>query len=30
MTMGALPKAEFEKMIKELLLAPAAEPTSQK
>ncbi len=30
MTMGALPKAEFEKMIKELLLAPAAQPTSQK
>lgn len=30
MTMGALPKAEFEKMIKELLLAPATEPTSQK
>jgi len=30
MTMGALPKAEFEKMIKELLLAPKAEPTSQK
>ncbi len=30
MTMGALPKAEFEKMIKELLLAPTAEPTSQK
>lgn len=26
MTMGALPKAEFEKMIKDLLLAPAAEP----
>ncbi len=30
MTMGALPKDEFEKMIKELLLAPAVEPTSQK
>jgi thioredoxin len=30
MTMGALPKAEFEKMIKELLLAPAVVPTSQK
>lgn len=30
MTMGALQKAEFEKMIKELLLAPATEPTSQK
>ncbi len=30
MTMGALPKAEFEKMIKELLLAPATEPTIQK
>lgn len=27
MTMGALPKAEFEKMIKDLLLAPAAEPS---
>lgn len=30
MTMGALPKAEFEKMIKEVLLAPKAQPTSQK
>lgn len=30
MTMGALPKAEFEKMIKELLLAPAVQPTLQK
>lgn len=30
MTMGALPKDEFEKMIKELLLAPAAQPTSEK
>lgn len=30
MTMGALPKAEFEKMIKELLLAPVAESTPQK
>lgn len=29
MTMGALPKAEFEKMIKELLLAPAAVSTPQ-
>ncbi len=30
MTMGALPKDEFEKMIKELLLAPAPQPASQK
>lgn len=30
MTMGALPKAEFEKMIKELLLAPKAESTPAK
>lgn len=30
MIMGALPKAEFEKMIKEVLLAPKAQPTSQK
>ncbi|HOI86937.1 MAG TPA: thioredoxin [Lentimicrobium sp.] len=30
MTAGALPKAEFEKMVKEILLAPAAQPTSQK
>ena len=30
MTMGALPKAEFEKMIKEVLLAPKAQPASQK
>ena len=30
MTRGALPKAEFEKMIKEVLLAPKAQPTSQK
>ncbi|MBL7904990.1 MAG: thioredoxin [Bacteroidales bacterium] len=29
MTMGALPKAEFEKMIKEILLAPAAAPATQ-
>ena len=30
MTMGALPKAEFEKMIKDLLIAPKAEPTPTK
>jgi len=30
MTMGALPKAEFEKMIKELLLTAKAEPATGK
>jgi len=28
MTMGALPKAEFEKMIKDILLAPATAPAA--